>query len=360
MTPWRLLHAWTGEGDRAALACCREALAAQGIDLVDARETQPFDAVKAHGMELLATLADEQPLHDLHRAACDGAWERSLPPFMRRFTSHGDQWYGVPMGVHRANLAWLNGGLVARLGLPEGDGVAGLADWLTRASRHVAKPLAVGAEPWQVGLVFENVVLACLGVDGYRRAFELRDSTMWSSPGMKRAVECFMSLRQFVDDNHFTGSWDRQLARVIEGEAGMQIMGDWVRGQAGDGVTECTVPGTANRFNAIVDYFVPIRHGDPDLQDRVATALMDRALQTRFAIRKGCMPAVVTAWDDVDPQRADVLRRPGAVVLSLTLEQCCPLDLTRQLTATAARHFIAHGEAAVCWRALSEVAVESR
>lgn len=354
---WALRHAWHGDADRAALALCRDHLLGIGVELVDADPAQTPSAIKMHGMELVGErAAGKRALHDLHSVAVTAGWAQSLPRFVRNCMVLGDRWNGIPMGIHRANVAWVNADLAKKIGIPAPADVAGLLDWLARARLKTGSPLAVGAEPWQVGLLFEAIVLAVAGPQAYRLAFECMDRSAWREPAMVEAMECLMALRSFVSDEHLELPWVEQLARVRRGQSAIQWMGDWVRAAGCDGLVEWAAPGTAGHFVAIVDFFVPLADASAGQADRIAAALTDAEFQRRFALRKGCMPAVREAMADVDPLRARLLAHETSVLPSLSFDQCCAVPTKQALLAVVANHFVHRRSAIACTRALADLA----
>ena len=380
---WRLRHAWRGPSDVAALALCAEALDQAGLALLDAlpaaagaavaashaaAATPAADASKMHGMELVAARQAGGPaLLDLSHLARTAAWPQRLPPALRRYMVDGARWHGIPLGIHRANAAWVNAGLSERLGGTEPADPAAWLRWLASARSLVRSPLAIGGDAMQVGLLFESVVLAVAGAQRYRRAFEALDGSVWREPAMTDALELLMALRAFADDDALALPWRAQLERVQRGDAAVAVMGDWVRAMAWPGVAEWAAPGSAGRFIAIYDFFVPFAASlatgtdwgagaaapPAEAGHRAAEALTDAAFQRRFAQRKGCMPALAEAWVQVDPVRARLLADETAVLPSLTLDQCCPLPRKQALLAVVCAHFAGRRPAADCAAALA-------
>jgi len=350
---WGLRHAWRSESDLAALALCHAQLASVGIDLVDAADDSTADAVKMHGMEIVDALAaGEPPLHDLRSVAIAERWEQILPRFVQRYMVHGARWHGIPIGIHRANVGWVNAALARRIGLRVPADLAGFITWLEQARRDARWPLAVSAEPWQVGLLFEVVILAVAGPAAYRRAFEALQPSVWREPAMLEALDRLLALRAFVDDDHLELGWQDQLARVRRGEAAVQIMGDWVRAAGCDELLEWAAPGTAGTFLAIVDYFAPTACTPTTMADRAAVALTAPEFQRCLARRKGCLPAVGEA--QADPVRASLLGREAAVLPSLVFDQCCAPDTKQALLDVVARHFVQRRDPRACARALAD------
>lgn len=359
LTRWPLRHAWRSEADLAALTLCREQLLSFGLDLVDAAPEKPAQAAKMHGMEIVDAVADDNSsLQDLSRIAIEAAWFERLPPLLRRYMVHGERWHGVAMGIHRANIAWIHAERSRRTGLQLPTDVSGFMPWLQRLQAQGGAPLAVGAEPWQVGVLFENLVLAEGGAQLYRQAFVQLHASAWREPALQRALERLMALRGFVDDDSLHLGWAGQLDRVRRGEAAVQLMGDWARATGVDGLLETAAPGTADQFIAVMDYFVPLAgEGESAVAELAALALTNPAFQVRYAQRKGCMPALKEAWADVDPQRALLLRREDVVLPSLTFDQCCSVARKQALLAVVAEHFVHRRSAAACAQALSEALV---
>ena len=90
--------------------------------------------------------------------------------------------------------------------------------------------LAHGGQPWQDATVFEAVVLGVGGADYYNKAFVEMDMDALNSDTTVEVFETFGNLRQFVDANAPGRDWNVATSMVIEGQAGMQIMGDWAKG----------------------------------------------------------------------------------------------------------------------------------
>jgi len=342
---WTLRHAWRSEADLAALALCREQLLLAGIALADAAPGETPGAIKMHGMEIEgARAAGREALCDLGNVAIRADWPRALPAVARKYMVDAERWHGIPMGIHRANMAWVNRALAAKIGMPVPADFTGFRAWLRQAQRHVETPLAVGAEPWQVGVLFEAVVLGGAGASLYEQAFVRLRPSVWRDPSMRLALENFLSLRPFADDRRMQQDWASQLAAVRDGRAAVQVMGDWARTCAGEELVEWVAPGTAAWFVAIVDYFVPLAQGSAAVAERAALALTEPEFQARFARRKGCLPAM-----------GPCLQADGAsFVPSFTFDQCCAVQTRRALQSVVADHFVRGSDASTLARALTE------
>ena len=357
LSRWTLRHAWHGPAERHALDLCRTALRDLGIDLADANATNTPSAIKAHAMEMVDLQAlDPSALLDLRAVAHAAQWPRRLPAFVQKPMVHAERWHGIPLGIHRANCAWVNAACARRIGLGVPPDMPGFATWLELAAERTPKPLAVGAQAWQVGVLFESVMLAMSGGTAYRRAFVEHDATIWGETCITEALNGLQRLREFVDDDALPYSWEQQLERVRQGDAAVQVMGDWVRATDCGSLLEWAVPGTAAWFVAIVDYVVPLAGAPSILTNHAAAALTAAPFQYAFAMAKGCLPAVQDAWGVIDPQRKRGVDVEAMVLPSLTFDQCGSVGHKEALLAIVADCFVQCRSVTACALALQELA----
>lgn len=345
---WSLRHAWHSDSDRAALALCREELRDLGIDLIDAPLGAECDVAKMHGMDIADARNAQAGVCDLRTVAIQAGWADVLPEFVRKQMRIGESWHGIPLGIHQANLLWVNQVVAEKVGSRPPEGFPDFVAWLTRAQRYLPAPLAVGGEPWQIGVLFEAAVLAVGGKAFYCRAFVDTHPSVWREPALLQALEQLMALRRFVDDEALKHDWAFHLARVQRGEAAAQFMGDWAR-LASIGLAEWPAPGTAGWFMAVVDYFVPLARSPGTVAERAALRLSDPAFQTRFATRKGCVPAVGHAL----PRLFRALPAQEKILPSVAFDQCCATPTRRKVLETVAEHFVGRSTAAACAHAIA-------
>ena len=137
-----------------------------------------------------------------------------------------------------------------------------------------------------------ELALGVGGADFYRRALVDLDDA---------------ALRGMIDKNAPGRDWNLASAMVINGEAAMQIMGDWAKGEftnAGkvSGTDYACIPmpkanGPAG-FGYLVNSLSLFTQTDPDLikgQEVLASAIMDPAVQVAFNKAKGAIPARMDA-----------------------------------------------------------------
>ena len=92
-------------------------------------------------------------------------------------------------------------------------------------------PLAHGGQPWQDLTIFEVVVLGVGGPEFYQQAFVKMDPAAWRGPTMARVVDTFRRMKAYTDKDAANRDWNIATSMVIKGQAAMQIMGDWAKGE---------------------------------------------------------------------------------------------------------------------------------
>ena len=100
-------------------------------------------------------------------------------------------------------------------------------------------------------------------------------------------------------------------AMVIKGEAGMQLMGDWAKGEfvaagkvPGKDFVCVVAPGTAKAFTYNVDSFALFSLKDPgklQAQQDLAAAIMSADFQEVFNLNKGSIPVQLNMKLDICP-----------------------------------------------------------
>jgi len=161
--------------------------------------------------------------------------------------------------------------------------------------------LAHGGQPWQDATVFEAVVLGVGGADYYNKAFVEMDMDALNSDTTVEVFETFGNLRQFVDVNSPGRDWNVATSMVIEGQAGMQIMGDWAKGEfkvagknVGTDYTCTAAPGTSGTHTFNIDSFAFFAQGTTagtGAQNIMAAEILGTDFQTVFNLNKGSIPA---------------------------------------------------------------------
>jgi glucose/mannose transport system substrate-binding protein len=118
---------------------------------------------------------------------------------------------------------------------------------------------------------------------------------------MADAFNRLLKLRTYVDDNFSGRDWNLASAMVINGQGGMQIMGDWAKGEflkAGKkpGVDFVCIrfPGTQGSVTFNSDQFAMFNVQGDDKQKaqaQMASSIESPKFQSAFNVVKGSVPA---------------------------------------------------------------------
>jgi glucose/mannose transport system substrate-binding protein len=161
-------------------------------------------------------------------------------------------------------------------------------------------PVAHGGQNWQDFTTFEAVVLGVGGPIFYRKALVQLDPASLKSATMEKALTTFKRIKDYTDKNASGRDWNLATAMVIKGEAGMQIMGDWAKGEflaagkvPGKDFICSPAPGSAKSFTFNIDSFAMFKlksEANAKAQKDLATAIMSPEFQETFNLNKGSIP----------------------------------------------------------------------
>jgi glucose/mannose transport system substrate-binding protein len=205
----------------------------------------------------------------------------------------------VPVNVHRVNWLWANPAAFQKAGakVPTNwDEFFTAAEALKKAG---ITPVAHGGQNWQDFTTFEAVASAWAAPTSTRRRW-CSSTRPLSSPTMEKVLSTFKRIKGYTDKNAPGRDWNLATAMVIKGEAGMQIMGDWAKGEfiaagkvPGKDFTCVAAPGTANAYTFNVDSFAMFKlknDGQQKAQKDLAAAIMGTEFQEVFNLNKGSIP----------------------------------------------------------------------
>ncbi|WP_280150554.1 ABC transporter substrate-binding protein [Piscinibacter sp. XHJ-5] len=239
-------------------------------------------------------------LADLDDVAAAQKWDARLPAVVASVMKVHGRYVAVPVNVHRVNWLWINREALRRTGArapTTWEEFFALADKMRHAG---IVPVAHGGQSWQEFTTFESVVLGVGGADFYRRAFVDLDPAALRSETMTRSLQTFRRIKDYTDPRAPGRDWNVATAMVIKGEAGMQFMGDWAKGeflaagqQPGRDFICVSSPGTSRAFIFNVDSFAMFRLKDPAAtraQKALALTIMQPEFQESFNLSKGSIP----------------------------------------------------------------------
>ena len=318
-----VLHYWTSGGEARAVAALQQEFEAQGGTWVDAPVAggggdaqatvlrsrvlagDPPTAVQIKGPNI-QDWAAEGVLANLDDVAAEAGWDDILPPLLREIVTYDGHYVAVPVNVHRVNWLWVNPAVLAEVGADvptTWDEFNATADALLAAG---ITPLAHGGQPWQDATVFETVVLGVGGPDFYRRALVELDADALTGDTMIAVFDQMRRLAGYVDPNFPGRDWNLATGMVMNGEAAMQIMGDWAKGEfaaaelaAGSDYLCVPTPGAAGYIlNSDSFAFFDVEGDDRVAGQRLLAGLiLGESFQETFNLFKGSIPART----DLDP-----------------------------------------------------------
>lgn len=313
-----VLHYWTSGGEAKSVAYLKERLTASGVSWKDfavaggggenamtvlksrAVSGNPPTAAQIKGPSI-QEWGELGFLADIDSVAQANNWDGLLPGVVSDVMKHDGKYVAAPVNVHRVNWLWANPEVFKKAGatIP-----TTWADFMVQAKKlqdagFIA--LAHGGQAWQDATVFEAVVLGVGGADYYQKAFVELDMDALNSATTEEVFKVFGELRQFIDSNSPGRDWNVATSMVINGEAGMQIMGDWAKGEfgvagksAGTDYVCVAAPGTSGAYTFNVDSFAFFSQSDAgaqQAQQAMAKEILSTEFQEVFNLNKGSIPA---------------------------------------------------------------------
>ncbi len=239
-------------------------------------------------------------LTDLNEVAEKAHWDDLLPKQVAKVMKYDGDYVAVPVNVHRVNWLWINPDVFEKAGATPPttlDEFFATADKLKAAG---FMPIAHGGQPWQDGTVFEDLALAILGPGDFEKAFVDLDRGVLTGDKMVKTFEALKKLRGYVDNNAAGRDWNSATAMVMNGKAGMQIMGDWAKSEwtaakkiAGEDYECVPFPGTQGSFAYNIDSLAMFKLSDESnrkAQQDLARIVMEPEFQQVFNQNKGSIP----------------------------------------------------------------------
>ncbi|MDH4290444.1 MAG: ABC transporter substrate-binding protein [Aquincola sp.] len=312
-----VLHWWTSGGEAKAAAALKASMQAKGHTWKDfavaggggdAAMTVLKSRVVSGNAPAAAQIkgpslqewAQEGVLANLDGVAKAEKWDALLPKVVSDVMKYKGSYIAVPVNVHRVNWLWANPAAFSKAGAK----VPATWDEFFVAAEALKKagitPIAHGGQNWQDFTTFEAVALGVGGADFYKKALVQLDPASVSSPTMEKVLTTFKRVKGYTDKNSPGRDWNLATAMVIKGEAGMQIMGDWAKGEflaagkvPGKDFVCVAAPGTAKAYTFNVDSFAMFKlknDANTKAQNDLAAAIMGPEFQEVFNLNKGSIP----------------------------------------------------------------------
>ncbi len=332
-TDLEVIHWWTSKGESAAVAQFAKAFDndGQGDHWVDsaialgetARSTimqrilggDPPGAAQFNPGREYEELIKNNQLLALDDVAKAGNWAKVIRPQRIQGACLVDgHWYCVPVNIHSWPWGWYSKTAFAKAGLAEPRNFDEFVADAPKLKEAGIIPFAIGGDGngWQIRGAFDQILLTELGIPQRDQMYGKKDLDIAGGADVLKTLKQFKALKPFTDEGYANRNWNDTTNLVITGKAGLQIMGDWARGEfAAAGMTGVKDYGCMiglNEDKPIVttdgDVIVFPKQSDPAVeaaQKRLAALLISPAVQVAFNNAKGSMPV----RGDVDMASAD-------------------------------------------------------
>ena len=329
----QMLHWWTSGGEAAALNVIKQHVAKEGYTWKDVpvagggggAAMTTLKAMVAAGNPPTASqilgyyamdYAEDGKLANITPLAQKGDWAKVVPTALQKFTTSDGKWGAVPVNIHSVNWIWVNKAVMEKIGGTEPKNFDELIALLDKAKAAGVIPLALGGQPWQEATMFDSVVASTGGTDFYKKAFVDLDESALKSDTMKKSFDNLAKLRDYIDPNYAGRDWNLATAMVIKGDALLQVMGDWAKGEfkaagkeAGKDYLCYRFPGTDGSvfYNTDMFAFFQVSADRKAAQLALAEATMNPEVQVEFNVLKGSVPARM----DVPDTAFDICGKKG-------------------------------------------------
>jgi len=366
-----VLHWWTSGGEAAALDILKNNLEKQGITWVDmpvsggggseamtvlrARVTSgnPPTSVQMLGFDV-RDWAEQGALANLDGLAASENWDTVIPTALQEFAKYDGHWVAAPLTLHSTNWMWINKAALDKAGGKIPQNWDELIAMLDNFKSQGIIPIAIGGNPWQESVLFDGVV-ASFGADFYKKTMIDLDEEALGSETMRQAFERMAKLKTYVDSNFSGRDWNLASAMVIEGQAGVQFMGDWAKGEFVNAGKKPEVDFVCARFpqtegivtfNADMFAMFKVSSDREAAQLAMAKAVEDPAFQASFNVVKGAAAArtdVSNADFDYCGKKAisDVVQadEAGTLLGSMSNNYANPTAVRNAMYDVVTRHF---------------------
>lgn len=313
-----VLHWWTSSGEAKSVKVLKHMMEQQGDSWKDFAVAggggeSAMTVLKMRAVSGNPPTAAQLKGHDIQEwgrlgflTSLDGVaqqehWDNVLPPVVANIMKYNNHYVAVPINVHRVNWLWVNPTVFKAAGATV---PTTLAEFFIAADKIKAAgfiALAHGGQPWQDATLFESIALAVLGSADYRKAFVDLNMTVINSVKMVDVFKQFKRMKAYIDPEAEGRHWNSATEMVINGQAAMQFMGDWAKGefaqankQAGKDYLCVPAPGTQHQFTFNIDSLAFFKlkgtAADNVAQHDLAKILLTPYFQRVFNLNKGSIP----------------------------------------------------------------------
>ncbi|OFA04848.1 ABC transporter substrate-binding protein [Duganella sp. HH101] len=333
-----VMHWWTSSSESAAVRKFAEAYRAAGgvwVDTAVAGADQakavainrivggnPPTAAQFNTTKQFRDLIDQGSLNNVDDIAARDHWDQLMPGPMLDVIRVNGHYYALPVDIHMSTWIWYSKAAFKKAGIAKEpatpDELFAALDQLKAAG---VVGLAHGGQPWQENILFQAMLANVGGKQLYLQVLRDRDPKALNSEAFKKVLVAFKRLQSYVDAGSPNRNWNDATAMLISGKAGVQIMGDWAKGEfaaakqtAGKDYGCIAGLGPAVPYLIQGDAFVFPKTTNADAvkaQKLLATSMLAPAAQLEFSKLKGSLPV----RSDIDVASMDACAQAGMAIM---------------------------------------------
>ena len=333
-----VIHWWTSGGESAAIKEVAQAYRAAGgvwVDTAIAGGDQsravtinrivggnPPTAAQFNTSRQFFDVIEQGMLNNVDEVARAQNWDKLLPEPVVNVIKVDGHYYAVPLNIHMQAWIWYSKAAFQKAGIAkEPATVDEFFAALDKLKAAGIVPLAHGGQAWQETILFTAMLSNLGGKDLYLKVLRDRDQRAIASPAFRNVLLAYKRLQTYVDARSPGRNWNDATAMVIGGRAGVQVMGDWAKGefmaakQVAGQQFGC-IAGLAPNSPYLIqgDVFVFPKTANPgavQAQKLLASVVSAPATQLAFSRLKGSIPV----RSDVDASRADLCAQKGIAIM---------------------------------------------
>ena len=337
-TKAEVIHWWTSGGESAAIKELANAYNAAGGEWVDsavaggeqARSTainrmvgnNAPTAAQFNTSKQFFDLIEGDMLNNVDDVAAKGNWDTVLPTPIINTIKYKGHYFAVPVNIHNPAWIWYSKAAFAKAGVTsEPKTMDELFAALDKVKAAGLVPLALGGQAWQEKMMFDAIFAYVGGADLFLKVYRDRDVNAINTPEFKKVLTTFKRLHDYVDAGSPGRDWNVATGMLISGKAGVQIMGDWAKGEflaanqtAGKEFGCFAGFGPKAPYVVAGDVFIMPKSSNPEVikaQQLLATVMVAPATQVAFNNKKGSIPIRT----DVDASKMDICAQQGIAAM---------------------------------------------
>jgi len=337
-TKAEVIHWWTSGGESAAIKELANAYNAAGGEWVDsavaggeqARSTainrmvgnNAPTAAQFNTSKQFFDLIEGDMLNNVDDVAAKGNWDTVLPTPIINTIKYKGHYFAVPVNIHNPAWIWYSKAAFAKAGVSsEPKTMDELFAALDKVKAAGLVPLALGGQAWQEKMMFDAIFAYVGGADLFLKVYRDRDVNAINTPEFKKVLTTFKRLHDYVDAGSPGRDWNVATGMLISGKAGVQIMGDWAKGEflaanqtAGKEFGCFAGFGPKAPYVVAGDVFIMPKSTNAEVvkaQQLLATVMVAPATQVAFNNKKGSIPIRT----DVDASKMDICAQQGIAAM---------------------------------------------